>query len=248
MNGASISGIMTPDPSLPSNQPAHDETYKLPFIYIEKDNFFAQTYNMHRPIRNGKAYSSFQSFSYSHGYNDAMVICIPDKSQTLLASMRGRYSKFQWIVRHDYEVVWQDSEQDNMTALREAILNGRDLKIMISEDANTWCILPVDLANIEQDQNQFVIRSETGFPSSLLLNTGKLNETLKQAQATRITEDTIIGTNYPAAPTYYCCYSDGSYYHYFDEIRPIRRKYKQLKIFARKHSESTKTFLIDKIV
>lgn len=235
LNGASLSTVMVPDPKHPSNQPRHDETYKINFIYFNEDAnaFFAQTNSMHRPVRNNIEHSKFHSFCYSYNQNNLMMIHCPEKNFTKISKIEDRYSEFKWVSRADYKVVWTNKTQTDMTELRKAIAEGRDLKLAIRDDTNLWHIMPVDLANITTEQDEFIIRTETGVPPAIIIDEKVLQDFNQRIQLIKRDRDQFINLDIPGINIFYCCYSNGTYYNYFDEQRIIRRKYKELRIFCR---------------
>ncbi len=239
LNGASLSSVMIPDPAIPTNDPAHDETYKLHFIYLEENKFFAQTNTMHRAIRMGSIKAAPHSFCYSYGYENTMLISAPEQKQTIIGDMNARYSKFEWVIRNDYDLIWHSDNKSEVSALREAILAGKETKLAIKDDEGIWNILPVDLVNIEQASGEFIIRTETGYPAIIVPNKPQLNATIASAHEHLEGGVDMLHTKYPTIPIYYACYSDGSYYNYFDETKTLRRKYQELRVFAKSDSGST---------
>lgn len=249
LNGASLSSVMIPDPVLPTNQPAHDETYKMKFIYIDGDRFFAQTSATHRPIRDGISFSINNVFNYSVGYKRQMIVNSPEQKGSAWADISGRYAKFEWKIRDDFELVWQAEEPQSVTALRKAILDGIDLKLAINDEDGNWSILPVDLANLEQESDEFIIRTEIGYVPLAITDKDSLLDNIDFIMSRRSEPSQFLRLNIDSIPAYYACYSNGSYYNYFDEPRDIFRTYNDLRIFARKESFSGgfDTYSIDEV-
>ena len=239
LNGASLSSVMVPNPELPSNQPAHDESYKMHFIYLDKDKFFAQTNTMHRALRSSKLHIEYHSFAYSYGYDGTMMITCPEAQKTLYGKIQGRYSKFEWIARDDFEIVWHSNQKEETGKLREAILEGKDTKLAIKDEDGYWSILPIDLININQSDNFFNVRTETGQPSSSIPDKNTLSIVLRETNQLLEQDKTkFVPATHSHIPIYYACYSDGTYYNYFDEKRSLKRKYQELRLFARKEQSS----------
>ncbi|WP_036566151.1 hypothetical protein [Oceanospirillum beijerinckii] len=239
LNGASLSSVMVPDPALPSNQPAHDETYKMNFIYFDGNKFFAHANMMHRGMRPTPAtgqYQSIQAFCYSYGYNGLMIINTPYLKYASFGDISGRYSEFKWVVRDDFETVWDSDKSSNTNLLRKAVLEGRDIKMAIKDDEGYWSVLPADLVNIDQGTDNFNIRSETGTSDVNLHNKEKGLNVVLEHVSPLLKKDSSKFVICPShsIQVYYACFSDGTYYNHFDEARETVREYQGLKIFARK--------------
>lgn len=233
LNGASLSSVMIPDPALESNYPAHDETYKMKFIYLDGDRFFSQTSPTHRSLRNNETYSSHNCYSYSVGYKKEMFIVCPGTNISVWGDISSRYAKFEWKIREDYDLVWTSDAKEEVSDLREAILDGKEMKLLINDEDGFWTALPVDLVNLEQESGEFVIRTETGYVPSFLPFKEELLKTMDLIKKNRIIPAEMIRLETPPVPIFYTCYSNGTYYNYFDEPRTLFRDYKALKIFAK---------------
>lgn len=249
LNGASLSTVMIPDPALPTNQPAHDETYKMKFIYLDGDRFWAQTSATHRPLRDGMQFKVNNCFNYSVGYKRQMIVNSPQEQGSAWADIMGRYAKFEWKIRDDFELVWENKKPTDVTALRNAILKGSDLKLAIKDEDGIWTVLPVDLANLEIESGEFVIRTEVGCVANIIPEKSALMTNIEYIMSARKDPSQFLISNVNSLTIYYCCYSNGTYYTYFDEPRDDIRIYQELRIFARKNmfDGSIDTLTIDEV-
>lgn len=249
LNGASLSTVMVPDPAFPSNYPAHDETYKMKFIYLDGDRFWAQTSPTHRSLRTGESFVINNVFNYSVGYKRQMAINSPDQVGSIWADISGRYAKFEWKIREDFETVWEASYSKNVELLKQAILDGRDMKLAIKDEDGYWSVLPVDLANLEQESGDFIIRTEIGYTPAIIPDKPTLIQNLDFIISARNDVGQFKHINVDTIAMYYCCYSNGTYYNFFDEPRDIFRNYEDLRVFARKESYDSgfETITIDEM-
>ena len=108
VEGYSLASVMIPDPKLPSNQPAHNETYALDFIMIKESRFFAMSHPHHRMFRHKLEglHSAASSFIYSLGYKGIMANWAHEQSNILFNKIGARYSSFEWRLKNDYRLVW----------------------------------------------------------------------------------------------------------------------------------------------
>lgn len=244
LDGASLSTVMTPDPAHPSNQPEHDESYRMRFVYFSQntDAFFAQTYTMHRPMRTKITYSLFHSFCYSVNHDDLMMIHCSDENITKLTQIRDRYSKFRWVARKDFATIWDSKAAGEMKLIRQAIAEGRELKLAVQDEDGLWTVLPVDLLNIDSDRDLFSVRTETGHPPACIPNPDTLCDVKKLFFDTPRTRSQFVNLPSFSINIFFCCFSDGSYYTYFDENRIIKRRYQHLKLFSQVSANDTEEF------
>lgn len=243
LNGASLSSVMVPNPELPSNFPAHDESYRFRYIYFEGDRFIAQTASNHRSLRDGQNHTLLNAFSYSVGYKQEMIVSSHQGQNAVFGHIPVRYKEFNWIVREDFTEVWNSKKNKDTTALHEAIISSLDMKLALKDEDGLWSVMPIDLANIEQVSKQFSVRTENAFSPSVIPDKPGLHNIINQVQENRRYPEEFIHVPNTIIPIYYACFSDGTYYNYFDEIRDVKRPYEELRIFVRKN-ESCKSEII----
>ena len=234
VNGASVSSVMVPDPQLPSNQPAHDETYALDYFFLRDSKFFAATREDHRSFRElGEPMPIRNSFVYSYGYQDLMATCstqVPESSRW--TKMSYRYSKFHWQLRNDHCLVWDSDVVDGhseVTALRAAILSGSRFKISMLDEDGLWNVLPADLINLEVDGSTLNVRTSTAYIPALIPDSGSHSKGIEALEGL-MAYPHFVKTNIQVIPIFLAIFSDGTYYTYFDQI--ALRRFRRLMIFA----------------
>lgn len=232
LQGSSISSVMVPDPALPSNQPAHDETYRFQHIFIDGDCCWVQTNTTHRGLRNCRNITPSSSFFYAMGYENQMITFAPDQKSAIVGSIPHRYASFSWRLRNEYDLVWHSDESDNVMAIRTAIKNGARFKVALKDEEGFWSIHPVDLINIDQDSSGFSIRTEITNVPAFLPEKGTLLALMKQVCEARGKPEQMVQIDIMAVAIYYACFSNGTYYTYFDEARTLFREYLEMRIFA----------------
>jgi len=237
VEGYSLASVMIPDPKLPSNQPAHNETYALDFIMIKESRFFAMSHPHHRMFRHKLAglHSAPSSFIYSLGYKGIMANWAPDQSKILFSKIGARYSSFEWRLKNDYRLVWDSTGEsglnDDVTILRKSILNGERFKVSIQLEDDVWFVLPVDLINLEKDGTSFDVRTFTAYFPSLIPNHEDLDEHIEKIES-YIKEPDFVAIRDNSVPIFFAIYSDGTYYTFFDEIREDVRTFQRVMVFS----------------
>lgn len=245
INGASISSIMVPDPKLPSNQPAHDETYAFDYVFLREGSFFAVTREDHRLLRHGiETHTVPNSFLYSYGYRDLMSTCSSHNLRTSLWSkMSFRYSKFQWCLKDDYALVWDSLGSDQNLAdaslLRAAILSGQRFRVSMLDEDGLWNVMAVDLVNLEQESSFFNLRTSTAFIPAVIPDEGSQRSSFDLLDS-KLTYPEFIQTSMNVIPIFLTMFSDGSYYTYFDELTNDVRKFQHLMVFASKSDDGSR--------
>ncbi|MFL2535929.1 MAG: hypothetical protein ACJ0RQ_06870 [Candidatus Azotimanducaceae bacterium] len=235
--GASLSSVMVPDPKLPSNQPAHDETYAFDYIFLREEKFFAVTREDHRTFRNfgENRFSESTSFTYSYGYHDLMTTSSSKIQWSAWSKMSFRYSKFHWRLKNDHALVWDSDQSDRETPdvslLREAILEGRRFKVSLLDEDGLWNVMPVDLVNLEQATSVFSVRTSTAYVPAVIANEDGQRETFDFIEsALSYPEFSKLPMN--IIPIYFAIFSDGTYYNIFDEASNETRQFQRLLVFA----------------
>lgn len=244
IHGASLSSVMVPDPKLPSNQPAHDETYALDYIFLSEEKFFAVTREDHRTFRNfsGNRFSESTSFTYSYGYHDLMTTNSLQIQWSAWSKMSFRYSKFHWHLKNDHALVWDsdwsDREIPGVSLLREAILEGRRFKVSLLDEDGLWNVMPVDLVNLEQETSAFSVRTSTAHVPAVIVNEEGQRETFDYIESVlSYPEFSKISLN--IIPIFFAIFSDGTYYNIFDEANDETRQFQRLLVFASDSGEVT---------
>lgn len=237
LSGASLSSVMVPDPRLASNYPAHDETYKFKYIYIDGNRFFAQTSTTHRPIRTGESYSLEHCFSYSVGYNEMMMVTGPNSTVSIWGHIPSRYAEFSWKVRDDHKLVWSTTNRD-FSALREAVQMGEEFKIAITDESGVESIMSVDIINVDHEKDDFFIRTEMGVIPSPFLDAESLITISGLMKKQRDVPECMVHLDSTQVPKYYVCTAGGIYADYLCNSEEIVKNYRDLKIFVPKRKKS----------
>ncbi|MGB1189013.1 MAG: hypothetical protein ACPG4A_02195 [Pseudomonadales bacterium] len=242
--GASLSSVMVPDPKLPSNQPAHDETYALDYIFLREEKFFALTREDHRVLRdsNPDPHSAPTSFLYSFGYHDLMATSASQIQWSAWSKMSFRYSKFHWRLKEDHALVWDsdwsDREIPGVSLLREAILEGRRFKVSLLDEDGLWNVMPVDLVNLEQETSVFSVRTSNAYAPAVIVNEGGQRETFDHIESLlSYPHFSKVAAN--IIPIFFAIFADGTYYNYFDEANNETRPFQRLLVFASGSGEAT---------
>lgn len=232
LDGYTISSVMVPDPTLPSNQPAHDETYRFQHVFMDGERFWVQTNCAHRGVRNNSYHKATSSFFYSEGYKEQMMTYAAETNTLILGSIPARYAEFSWRLRSDYEQVWHSSQPEEVGKIRTAIKRGERFKVALLDEDGFWSVHPVDLINIEQDSPLFSVRTEvTNVPGFLPVKSSLL-EAMESVCNARAFPEQMLQIEATPVPIYYFCLSDGTYYNYFDEVRSLFRNYGEMRLFA----------------
>lgn len=238
VEGYSLSSVMIPDPKLPSNQPAHDETYALDFLMIKESRFFAMSHPHHRAFRDHlpENHNSLpSSFIYSLGYKDIMASWSPDASELRFNKISTRYSSFEWRLKNDHRLVWDSTGESGLnrdvTLLRKSILNGERFKVSIQDEDGVWYVMPVDLINLDKDSTRFDVRTFTAYFPGLIPDHEGLDEKIEEIESFLKEPDFYLARS-NSVPIFFAIYSDGSYYTYFDEVREDVRAFQRVMVFS----------------
>jgi hypothetical protein len=248
LNGASLSVILTPDPSIQKYFPDMVETFNLRHVVISGDQFIGKTDHAHAIHHEFKPYDLNFRTSYAYSNYAKIVINSSYSEKTCRYYHASRYLDVKFVTLDDYEIVW-DSEKDKKTQTAEhAILAGRKIKIGMLDQDDIWNIHPVHMPSFYKDKNflelftvqgamplffretESVINLET-----TLVEKFKELETQSKGQIDRVSVLTPQIDDAEFFSTYYTIRSDGTFLRGRIAIKQEEpESYKALRVYASK--------------
>ena len=152
LSGYTLYSSMEPDPSIPTNHPLHMECFSLPFILLREQRFWARTRAEHAVGH----FSGRMAFNYLSWCNLFFSYSAMSSGGALMSLKR--YRKFEWILKHEYDPIWDSSDKHHsLPLLVEAIQQAKSLRVALLLD-NTWHLYPVHLPMYHPENQSFVLK------------------------------------------------------------------------------------------
>lgn len=246
LEGHTLSSFMIPDPQIPSNNPEHLEGYHFPFAIFNEQHLWACTRSTHRAMRSRVAevyggdssyFTLNSSFCYSIGQEGIFTNFTSEKSEGIFMLM-NRYKSFDWLLHDSHELIWDSNFKRDFDGLRSSQSNGSELYAIYADDSGYNYMFPIDLLNVEKDEDKFNLRSES-LELPVFLMTLDQNATQQVLGFLGSTEAQFKARPYTSEKVFFwnCFFEDGSFYSYSDEVsKKPSQTYQSLKIFGRKTS------------
>ena len=153
LNGASLSVILTPDPSIQKYFPNMIETFDLRHVVISGDQFIGKTDHTHAVHHEFKPYDLNFSTSYAYS-NYAEIVINSSYSEGICRYYHAsRYLDVKFVALDDYETVWDSEKDKNTQSAEAAILAGRKIKIGMLDKNNIWNMHPVHMPSFYTYKN-----------------------------------------------------------------------------------------------
>ncbi len=171
LNGGSLSTAMVPDPIFPGNRPEHLESYQLPFILLNQNGFWAISREKHRRLleQNAGLADRLEHFFFYSAGKQTIFGSGSTRNSRIMMMLIKRYKTFNWCIKSNYQVVWDSQDTaSKCVAIREALAQGRDFKVMIKRNELT-SFLPVDLLQVDKDDEHWLLRTQSLHVPSLFL-------------------------------------------------------------------------------
>ena len=232
LDGYSLSTFMVPDPTFPSNAPRHSETYDLPRVVINGQDFWAMSETRHLSIADGTAFPNV-SFCYTSA-GDIFCSYGAGFEGGLYVMPKSRYEIHERRLRRNYGLIWDSDDGTPASVLGDEIERGSKFTIAMLDTEDIWNVHPVDLPmyyaatepfelKTASDQYPQVFRDPDAFRKRFMEGEGVRN-IWSEGKATAFTA--------PGFSTFYRLNSDGTYVNYYDIPRSSRHEYKRLKVFS----------------
>jgi hypothetical protein len=159
LNGASLACIMTPDETIPGNEPLHDESLDLQHVIIKGKYFWGMTHHgyfaVNAPSGNFFYFSNFKKLFGTFAPDAAMR----DLSSNCNISTHKRYKKFKFITRHRFKQIWDSEGEQDFGAVRWAVKEAVPLRVAFLDGEDVWNLHPVMLAQVEKEADHFVLQT-----------------------------------------------------------------------------------------
>lgn len=248
LNGASLSVILTPDPSIQKYFPDMIETFDLRHIILSGDQFIGKTDHTHAVHHEFKPYDLNFRTSYAYANFAKIVINCSYSENTCRYYHSSRYLDLKFIALDDFELVWDSENNDDTQSAESAILAGRKIKIGLLDKDDIWNFHPVHMPSFYTDKNfleLFTVQDAMPLffrePESVInletMIVEKFNELEKksQGQIDRVSVLTPQIDDIEFFSTYYTIRSDGTYLR-GQVVRQDEKaeNYKALRVFASK--------------
>ena len=248
LNGASLSVILTPDPSVQQAFPAMVETFDLPHIIISDESFIAKTADTHAVHHDFKPYDMNFRTSYAYSNFSNIVINSSYTEKICRYYHASRYLDIQFIPQDDFEIIW-DSKIDKDTQSAEAAIQaGRKIKIGLLDQDDIWNMHPVHMPSFYTDQNLLELFTDQSAMPSFFRETesilhleavliAKFQELEKKSKG-EIDRISVLAPQIDDPElysTYYTIRSDGTYLRgRLFNTEDKREAYKALRVYASK--------------
>ena len=240
---------MRPDESIPGNRPEHIESYDLPHIIINGEEFWGNSGTSHLFHKMGGEHLGRISFCYT---NIGNIFCSFNSNDSGVMMMsKQRYRDHSWSLKDNYRLIW-DSDRDHSTKFIKKEIEGcSKFKVAMLDSENIWNIHPVDLPTYYSRDEHFVLNTGMEEYPIFFRNCRYIKEALlekfpdyfdhyfasnrdvvQQNHPGVVAEKFNLGFEVQKFPCFYSIKSDGTYYNYFDIPRKTTQKYKRLKVFV----------------
>jgi hypothetical protein len=159
LNGASLACIMTPDETIPGNEPLHDESLDLQHVIIKGKYFWGMTHHgyfaVNAPSGNFFYFSNFKKLFGTFAPDAAMR----DLSSNCNISTTKRYKKFKFINRNRFKLIWDTEGERDFNSVRQAIHEATPLRVALLDAEDVWNLHPVILPQVEKNGGHFVLQT-----------------------------------------------------------------------------------------
>lgn len=138
LNGESLRVVLVPDPSEPQNVPEITESLELRHILIDGDKFWGITSPVHSSfgvtIVGAHAPDEPCFYAYSN-YAGIVVNASPSRQYARVYRARA-YREMTFVAAPNYRLVWDSGVDGDVGAVRDAVREGRKLKIALLDHEN----------------------------------------------------------------------------------------------------------------
>lgn len=248
LNGASLSVILTPDPSIQKYFPDMVETFDLRHIVLSGDQFTGKTDHTHAVHHEFKPYDLNFSTSYAYSNYAKIVVNSSYTEKTCRYYHSSRYLDMKFVALDDFETVWDSEKDEDIQSAEAAILAGRKIKIGMLDKDDIWNFHPVHMPSFYVDKNYlelFTVQDAMPLffrePESMMnletMLVEKFQELEKKSQGEidRVSVLTPQIDDTEFFSTYYTVRSDGTYLR-AQVVRQTDQaeNYKALRVYASK--------------
>lgn len=225
--GARIVPVMTPDATLGEDYanplPAYEECYPLRAVCVRGPHFWGQTGGTNLPHRFGHGISHPVVFAYTNSaplYASFAQRALPDvlrepTFELSLATLR-QYKAFRFITRPGGDPVWDGAAPAHVDALRDAIAQGHDFRLVFEDSAGLLFSLPVDLPMYFPGTGALTVTTHPAFMPGFVGDPQSLIDAIERVDANALhnPSPTAIRTRIKtrALPVFFSLHSDGNYF------------------------------------
>ena len=255
LNGWTLKTLMEPDPEIITNGPAHLENLTLKIVFVKDGHFWGHTLHQHLNIMGDyfvpEECVAIVSFLYSNignkKYFSIIAERIAERIYTQSIGYCSRYKSHKWVLLDDYEEIFDLSDPNAKTQVRDAILNGDDFKCALLDEKDYWHICTIHRPHFVYDGCKVYLQSDPFKMQPAFLTEEWIKMVEEEDRSLSmidplngaIIEGTVIDEQYVID-------LDGLYTDYNSRMNKLWQKTKMVKVFKKKLKENTRMIIYDR--
>ena len=223
---------MVPDPTFPSNAPRHSETYDLPHVVINGQDFWAMSETRHLSIADGTAFPNV-SFCYT-STGDIFCSYGEGVESRLNVMPKSRYEIHEWRLRRRHGLIWDSNGGTPASVIGDEIEQGSKFMIAMLDAEDIWNVHPVDLPMYYAESEAFELKTASDHYPQVFRDPDAFRKRIMDDEGVRnIWSDGEVALSTAREfSTFYRLISDGTYVNYYDIPRSSQQEYKRLMVFS----------------
>ena len=244
--GASVNIFLRPSDKIKSRTGTHTyiENYMLPVHFSQGERYVSTTDGNHVDLNLSNAviagYRSYYAYSnVGPGFFNVFSPPNHDGKQPcdLIVMDTRRYEEMRWVVRDDYETIFDGESFERNQRVIDAIADARNFRVALTFDDGRKTRLDVDLLfYYPHDHSIFGYTKSYSLPTSFY-RPNEFHDQLQEIVQSNggFTPERSISIKTGQWPSYSQFFSDGTYSDFRMNAQGKREKLKNIKIFSSKH-------------